>query len=195
MGFVEKPNSIEQPESFSGVMLFSESNEFMLNIDDQSDVDIILYRTAHELAHQWWGIQLQAANVQGKNMILETLAQYSALMVMKKKNSKEKIEQLLQKEQEIYLQAKKRYTNQEVPLELVEKQDYIFNAKGILAMYALQNYIGEENVNLALKRFLRDWNNSNGKLKSKTPFYPTTKELQTYFIEVTPISLRHKVYS
>ncbi|MCY1247195.1 hypothetical protein D9M72_605010 [compost metagenome] len=114
---------------------------------------------------------------------------------MKKKYPKEKIEQLLQKEQEVYMQAKKRYDKQEVPLELVEKQDYIFNAKGILAMSALQNYIGEEKVNLALKRFIRDWNSSNGKLKSKIPNYPTTKELLTYFIEVTPISLRHKVYS
>lgn len=192
---IETPAYTQQAESFSGAVTFSESNEFMLNIDDQSDVDIILYRTAHELAHQWWGMQLQAANVQGKNMILETLAQYAALVVMKKKYSKKKIEQLLQKEQEVYLQAKKRYTNQEAPLELVEKQDYIFNAKGILAMYALQNYIGEEKVNLALKRFIRDWNNSNGKLKSKTPNYPTSKELLTYFIEVTPVSLRHKVYS
>jgi ABC-2 type transport system permease protein len=192
---IETPAYTQQAESFSGAVTFSESNEFMLNIDDQSDVDIILYRTAHELAHQWWGMQLQAANVQGKNMILETLAQYAALVVMKKKYSKEKIEQLLQKEQEVYLQAKKRYTNQEAPLELVEKQDYIFNAKGILVMYALQNYIGEEKVNLALKRFIRDWNNSNGKLKSKTPNYPTSKELLTYFIEVTPVSLRHKVYS
>lgn len=195
MRIIETPNYIERAESFSGAIPFSESNEFMFNIDDQSDIDIILYRTAHELAHQWWGMQLQAANVQGKNMILETLAQYSSLMVMKKKYSKEKIEQLLQKEQEVYMQAKKRYYKQEVPLELVEKQDYIFNAKGILVMYALQNYIGEEKVNLALKRFIRDWNNSNGKLKSKTPNYPTTKELLTYFIEVTPVSLRYKVYS
>ncbi|SFC74910.1 ABC transporter permease/M1 family aminopeptidase [Flavobacterium phragmitis] len=192
---IETPAYTQQAESFSGAVTFSESNEFMLNIDDQSDVDIILYRTAHELAHQWWGMQLQAANVQGKNMILETLAQYSALMVMKKKYSKEKIEQLLQKEQEVYLQAKKRYHKQEVPLELVEKQDYIFNTKGILVMYALQNYIGEEKVNFALKSFIRDWNNSNGILKSKTSNYPTTKELLTYFIEVTPVSLRHKVYS
>ncbi|WP_241687385.1 M1 family aminopeptidase [Flavobacterium sp. YO64] len=195
MRIIETPNYIEQAESFSGTIPFSESNEFMVNIDDQSDVDIILYRTAHELAHQWWGMQLQAANVQGKNMILETLAQYSALMVMKKKYPKEKIEQLLQKEQEVYMQAKKRYDKQEVPLELAEKQDYIFNAKGILAMSALQNYIGEEKVNLALKSFIRDWNNSNGTLKSKTSNYPTTKELLTYFIEVTPVSLRHKVYS
>ena len=100
----------------------------------------------------------------------------------------------MQKEQEVYLQAKKRYHKQEVPLELVEKQDYIFNAKGILAMYALQNYIGEEKVNFALKRFIRDWKNSDGKLKSKTPNYPTTKELLAYFIEASPVSLRHKVY-
>ncbi|MEA9412446.1 hypothetical protein [Flavobacterium sp. PL02] len=106
-------------------------------------------------------MQLQAANVQGKNMILRTLAQYSALMVMKK---------------------------------IFQRKNRAAFAKGILAMYALQNYIGEEKVNLALKKFIRDWNNSNGKLKSKTPNYPTTKELLTYFIEFTPVSLHHKVY-
>jgi aminopeptidase N len=148
---------------------------------------------AHELAHQWWGMQIQAANVKGRDMILETLAQYSALMVMKKKYSKEKVQQLLQKEQEVYLQAKKRYSNQEVPLISVEKQDYLFNAKGILAMYALQNYIGEENVNLALKRFIEDWNSYNGKLKVKNNNYATAKDLLVYFNEVTPDSFRNKV--
>lgn len=190
---LETPNYIEQTGFFSQTIPFSESNEFMLDINDEKDVDIIFYKTAHELSHQWWGMQIQPANSQGKNMILETLAQYSALMVMKKKYSKEKIQQLLQKEQEIYLQAKKKYGNQEVPLIQVEKQDYIFNAKGILAMYALQNYIGEKNVNLALKRFLEDWNNYNGKLKVKNNNYATTKDLLAYFNEVTPDSLRHKV--
>lgn len=190
---LETPNYIEQTGFFSQTIPFSESNEFMLDINEKKDVDIIFYKTAHELAHQWWGMQIQPANSQGKNMILETLAQYSALMVMKKKYSKEKIQQLLQKEQEIYLQAKKKYGNQEVSLIQVEKQDYIFNAKGILAMYALQNYIGEENVNLALKRFLEDWNSYNGKLKIKNNNYATTKDLLAYFNEVTPDSLRHKV--
>ena len=33
---------------------------------------------AHEVAHQWWGHQIAAANVQGDGFIHETLAQYSA---------------------------------------------------------------------------------------------------------------------
>jgi hypothetical protein len=190
---LEMPNYTEQIDYFSETILLSEDKEFVLNIDEQKDVDIIFYKTAHELAHQWWGMQIQPANVQGKNMILETLAQYSALMVMKKKYSKEKIKQLLDKEQNVYLQAKKRYGNQEVPLVFVENQNYIFDTKGILTMYTLQKYIGEENVNLALRNFIRDWNGFSGKLKLKSKNYATTKDLISCFNEVTPDYLRQKV--
>ena len=47
-------------------------------------IDYPFYVTAHEVAHQWWGHQVVGANVQGVAMLHETLAQYSALMVMEK---------------------------------------------------------------------------------------------------------------
>ena len=31
-----------------------------------------------KLAHQWFGMQVEAANVQGRLMLLETLSQYAA---------------------------------------------------------------------------------------------------------------------
>ena len=46
------------------------------------DIDFTYFVTAHELAHQWWGHQLIGANVQGSNMMSESLAEYSALRVM-----------------------------------------------------------------------------------------------------------------
>jgi ABC-2 type transport system permease protein len=42
------------------------------------------YVTGHELAHQWWGHQVSGCYAQGSNMLVETMAQYSALMVMEK---------------------------------------------------------------------------------------------------------------
>ncbi|MDB4292893.1 hypothetical protein N9954_05745, partial [Maribacter sp.] len=54
-------------------------------------------------------------------------------------------------------------------------------------MYALQEAIGEENVNLALRSFIEDWNTQNGVLKMSTKRYATTKDLLKYFREVTPI--------
>ena len=60
-------------------------------------------------------------------------------------------------------------------------------------MYELQKAIGEENVNLALKRFLEDWNTTNGKLKMQTDRYATSQDLLEYFREVTPVSQQHIV--
>ena len=50
-----------------------------------SKIDLVTYITAHEVAHQWWGHQVSGGDVQGASMIVESMAQYSALMVMKQK--------------------------------------------------------------------------------------------------------------
>ena len=58
---------------------------FIAEVDpkDPEDVDYPYYVTAHEVAHQWWAHQVVGGDVQGATMLSETLAQYSALMVMK----------------------------------------------------------------------------------------------------------------
>jgi hypothetical protein len=44
-------------------------------------------------------------------------------------------------------------------------------------MYEFQNQIGEDKVNLALKRFINDWNTLEGKLKVNTNRYAISKDL------------------
>ena len=46
--------------------------------------------------------------------------------------------------------------------------------------------IGEEQVNLALRRFINDWRSYIGIKKTKTNRYATSKDLIKYFKEVTP---------
>ena len=58
-------------------------------------------------------------------------------------------------------------------------------------MYEFQKQIGEAKVNLALKRFISDWNTIDGKLKMKTDRYATTKDLLGYFRGVTPSHQKH----
>jgi hypothetical protein len=60
-------------------------------------------------------------------------------------------------------------------------------------MYKLQKHIGEKNVNLALKRFIHDWNTIDGKLKVNTNRYATSKDVLGYFIGVTPDSLQYTI--
>lgn len=186
MRITEFPRYAEFAQSFPGTVPFSEAMGFVLNIDEEKDVDMAFYVTAHELAHQWFGMQIEAANVQGQHMILETLSQYAALMVLKQHYSEEKIQQFLDFQSGVYKKGQRRKEQQEPSLALVENESYVYYAKGAINMYKLQKEIGEKKVNLALKNFINDWNNKDGKIKMTTNTYATTKDLLDYFRNITP---------
>ncbi|MFC2185731.1 ABC transporter permease/M1 family aminopeptidase [Fulvivirgaceae bacterium LMO-SS25] len=186
---VEFPRYRSFAQSLPGIIPFSEAIGFIMDIDDEKDVDMAFYITAHEVAHQWWGLQLEAANVQGQNMILETLAQYSAMMVLREKYSDEKVQQFLKLQLDDYTEANLKSKKEELPLVLVENEEHIYYNKGALVMYELQKHIGEENVNNALQNFLNDWHSFNNPKKPNR--YATTLDLMQYFREVTPDSLQY----
>jgi aminopeptidase N len=152
---------------------------------------MVFYVTAHELAHQWWGLQVVAANVEGREMILESLAQYSALMVMKATYGEEKVEQFLKTQLKAYLKGRTGETKKERPLALAAGNAYIHYNKGALTLYALQDCISEEKVNMALHRFIKDWNAFGGSLQRDR--YATTADLIDYFRAVTPDMLQNVI--
>ncbi|MEM1052415.1 MAG: aminopeptidase, partial [Pseudomonadota bacterium] len=80
---IEFPGYSSFAQAFAGTMPYSESIGFLANLADPGEIDYVTYITAHEAAHQYWAHQLVAADQQGGPMFLESLAQYSALMVMK----------------------------------------------------------------------------------------------------------------
>ncbi|MGK0365801.1 MAG: ABC-2 type transport system permease protein [Saprospiraceae bacterium] len=192
MRIMEFPRYESFAQSFPNSISFSEALGFVLEINEEEDVDIPFYITASGLSHQWWGLQIEAADVEGRYLILESLAQYSALMVMKQKYPEEKIQQFLEQELDAYFKGRISEIKQEVPLSLVEKQRYIYNNKGAINLYAFQDFISEEKVNLALKRFVKDWNVKDGILRKER--YPTSSDLLGYFREVTPDSLQYVIH-
>src|SRR5947209_19521414 len=144
-------------QSFPNTIPFSEAIGFIAKVDpkDPKDVDYPYYVTAHEVAHQWWAHQVIGAYVQGATMMSETLAQYSALMVMKKKYGDAKMARFLKYELDGYLTGRATERKKEQALYRNEDQPYIQYRKGTLAMYALQDAIGEDNVNRALAAYLK----------------------------------------
>jgi ABC-2 type transport system permease protein len=108
------------------------------------------------VAHQWWGHQVMAANVQGTTMVVESLSAYSALMVMKKQYGSEHMRQFLRRELDTYLVGRGRDKREETPLYLVDNQQHIHYAKGSLVFYRLAEEIGEDAVNRALKKFIEE---------------------------------------
>ena len=185
---IEFPRYQTFAQSFPNTIPYSEGIGFIARVreDAKDDIDYPYYVTAHELAHQWWGHQVAGADVQGGTMLVETLAQYSALMVMKHKYGEAKMERFLQYELDRYLLGRSTEQKKELPLSRVENQPYIHYRKGSLVMYALQDYIGEENLNRAIRAF-RDEHAFKG------PPYPNTTQLLAHIRAVTPPHLQYVI--
>ncbi len=185
---VEFPRYQAFAQSFPNTIPFSEGIGFIAHVreNEKDDIDYPYYVTAHELAHQWWGHQVAGGNVQGDTMLVETLAQYSALMVMKHKYGEEKMQKFLQYELDRYLIGRSAEQKKELPLARVENQQYIHYRKGSVVMYALQDYIGEDNLNKAIRAY-RD------EFAFKGPPYPNTTQLLTKIRAVTPPQLQYVI--
>ena len=150
---VEFPGYASFAQAFAGTMPYSESIGFNARTDDPEKIDFTTYVIAHEMAHQYWAHQVIGADMQGGTMTSETLAQYSALMVMKHLYGPDKIRRFLKYELDGYLRSRQGEVIEEVPLERVENQQYIHYRKGSLVMYLLQERLGEDAVDRALARF------------------------------------------
>ncbi len=141
-------------QSFPNTFAWSEGLGFITDLSDTSKIDYVTYVGAHEFAHQWWAHQVVGADMQGATSLSETLAQYSALMVMEKLDGPDKIRRFLKYELDRYLRGRGTERLEELPLERVENQQYIHYQKGALVMYLLRDQIGEAAVNAALRRVL-----------------------------------------
>lgn len=126
-----------------------------------TDVDLTYFVTAHELGHQWWGHQLIGGDVQGSNMMSETLAQYSAYMVMQHKYGKDYMHRVLRHFLDRYLRGRAGEIRHEPPLALVQREPYVWYEKGGQIMYTLADYIGEDKMDLALHNFLMQYRYAN----------------------------------
>jgi ABC-2 type transport system permease protein len=166
-------------QSFANTIPYSEGIGFIADLRKKEDIDYVFYVTAHEMAHQWWGHQVVGANVQGSTMLVESLAQYSAMMVMEKEYGREKLRRFLRYELDRYLRDRGGERLEEQPLVRVENQQYIHYRKGSLIFYRLRDEIGEQAVNRALKRYLQD------KGYQESPF-STSAELVDYIRAEAP---------
>lgn len=170
MRILEFPDYEDFAQSFANTVPYSEGLGFIANYKDPEKIDMVTYVTAHEVGHQWWAHQLIGAELQGVTMLTETLAQYSALLVMEHMHGAEQIRKFLEYELDNYLRRRGSELIEELPLERVEDQPYIHYRKGALAMYLLKDAIGEPALNAALRALLQQY-------AFKGPPYATTRDL------------------
>jgi len=153
---LEFPRVARFAQAFAGTMPYSESIGFIANLNHPDDIDMVYYVVAHEMAHQWWAHQVIGANMQGATFLSESLAQYSALMVMEKEYGRDIMRKFLRYEMDNYLKSRGKERLKERPLITVEaQQGYIHYRKASVALYYLKEMIGEEAVNRALRKLIQ----------------------------------------
>jgi ABC-type transport system involved in multi-copper enzyme maturation permease subunit len=178
---LEFPRYASFAQSFPNTIPYSESIGFIARVreKDERDVELPYFVTAHEVAHQWWAHQVIGGHVQGSTMLSETLAEYTALMVMKRKYGADRMRRFLRHELDRYLRERAVEKKKELPLSRVENQPYIHYAKGGHVMFALADLIGEEAVNRGVKAFLDE-------TRYQGPPYPGSTALLRHLRAVTP---------
>ena len=186
---IEFPRYSTFAQSFPNTIPFSEGIGFIADVDDsdKDGVDYPFFVTAHEVAHQWWAHQVIGADVEGSVILSESLAQYSAIMVLEKEYGEDKTKKFLRMEMDQYLTSRAGESEKEKPLAYIDPgQGYIRYQKGGFVLHSLNKYIGTDSLNHALKRF-------DERYAFQGPPYPTSMDLLAMIRQSTPDSLQYFV--
>jgi ABC-2 type transport system permease protein len=177
---IEFPRVGTFAQAFAGTMPYSESIGFIANLNNPDDIDMVFYVVAHEMGHQWWAHQVVGANMQGATLLSESLAQYSALMVMEKEYGRDIMRKFLRYEMDNYLRSRGRERLKERPLLTVEaQQGYIHYRKASVVLYDLRETIGEDKFDAALRKLIAQH-------AYTAPPYPTSWALVNALSDQTP---------
>jgi len=184
---IEFPRYATFAQAFPGTMPYSEAFGFVINLEDETDNNVIDAVIAHEMGHQWWAHQVIGANMQGGTMTSESFSEYSSLMTLKSiSDNPMKMREFLKYDHDRYLRGRSGEREKELPLYKVENQGYIHYGKGSVILYALQDYIGEDSLNIAMKSFLKEYRYRN------TP-YPSSLDFLRHLEPRVPDSLKYLV--
>ena len=169
---MEYPRYRGAVKALPGGVAYSERSGWIANLANLDNID---YTTIHETGHMWWGDKAPGAKMQGREMLNETMAQYCVLMVFKDyddgRPGPDIVNRIIGELQRGYLRARSSDSLSERPVMYTEEQGHLSYNKGPLAIYALQELIGEETVNRGLSNFLAKFD-----FKSQPP-YATSRDL------------------
>ncbi len=184
MRLLEFPRYAGFAQSFPNTVPFSESFGWVADFSDPNSFDYVYYVTAHELAHQWWGHQVTPNYTRGSNLISESLAEYSALILTERRYGKDNMKRFLKDELDRYLSGRSGESKKE-NVFINCNRPYQWYNKGSLIIYGLRDLIGDEALDQALFAFNQEFG-----LK-ETPPFPGSYDLYRHLEAVTPDSLTY----
>jgi len=179
---IEFPRYATFAQAFPGTMPYSEAIGFITDLREPEDIDPVFYVVAHEVGHQWWAHQVIGAVMQGATLLSESMAQYTALMVMEREYGRPHMRKFMKYEADKYQNARGSEAIGESPLLTVENQSYIHYNKGSVMLYGLREFLGEDALNRAFSHMVDSFGYAE-------PPYPTSLDMYRAMRAVTPDSL------
>ncbi|MGJ9419738.1 hypothetical protein ACHAC9_18585 [Massilia sp. CMS3.1] len=143
---VETPRALGETRAFPGMLAVPEDGAFIARFDGKAgSIDYPFYMGAWSTAHQWWKRQ------PGGLLLADTLAEYTALMAIRSSSGAPAMRPYLRENLRAYLMGRALATSREQPLIRNQDEPWLRQRKGALALYLLQDLLGEERVNGVLR--------------------------------------------
>jgi ABC-2 type transport system permease protein len=153
---LEFPGYSNNAQAFAGTIPYSETYGFIADVSDPETLDHVTGTTAHELSHQYWPQQAYPADMEGSLLLVEGLANYSAMMMLRKMRGEKELRGSLSYLRARYLGGRAGWGPAgEPPLIRVETQNWVTYNKGALALFLVQERLGEDAMNRALRNFIQ----------------------------------------
>jgi hypothetical protein len=164
-------------QAFAGTVPFSENIGFTMDPGDPENnetIDFATYVTMHEIGHQWFAHQVVPADTLGANFMSEGLTENASILAYRNVYGYQKMRRMVEKRSmEQYLVNRAFDSDDEPPLAKTEGKQYLDYQKASWVFWGLGYYIGDENLQGAMRRLVNDFG-------GKGPPYATTLEVVQY---------------
>lgn len=126
----------------------------MLTDAREGDVDLLVRRIGHEVAHQWWGHTVDPLWAEGRLTIVETLAKYSEQLLLGEQQGDAVLARMMSFDHDRYLSGRANTIGLEPTLLTTADESHLYYGKGALAFHALREVLGDSAINGALRTML-----------------------------------------
>ena len=150
----EFPDLETNATAFPTNISFSEGIGFLTGGDPRAGLAFSV--TAHEAAHQWWGHLLTAGEGPGTGLLIEGMANYSALLLHESENGLAARIAFARQLERSYLEQR-RVSAERPLLATVERQasdEAVLSQKGAWVLWMLHNQLGRDRMLAGLRELI-----------------------------------------
>jgi ABC-2 type transport system permease protein len=136
-------------------VMIGEDVGFKADLDNPEGFDHVFRRAVHEVAHQWFGHGIGNGVPADGAFLVESLAKYVELVVLRRLQGREPVERLVGYELGRYHGGRARAVDAEEPLALADATHVVYS-KASVVFFQLIQAVGEDSINRTLRELWHD---------------------------------------